>query len=263
MPVDNGAIPDQPPFRPVWVNPLKKNLQAHFIDDGKRGEELFHLILSGIREIYEIDAVIAGGAVRDLAAGIKEVKDVDVFLPMKWKDFNKEKEYLGWQGPTIPVKIGGYTTGVGLNFPTTARGSSVVQNVPLDLVFMDKPLTEEDVETFPVFAQRGIWSLGKGMQLSPEARTDIKNETFTIDPKITDKDKIKKVLDKVNGWRRRNDYKNWTIVEPDIKEWWEAKEEAKIQEEKVKEKPLRDLYMDYFEDKPGAAEILRARGLIH
>jgi hypothetical protein len=186
---------------------------------GKRGEELFQLILSGIREVYDVEATIAGGAVRDLAAGVQYTKDVDVFIPMKWKDFNERVAELGWQGPTALVKEGYKVEGCVV--PSTARASSKVQNMPVDLIFMDKPLTKEVVDKFPIHAQRCVWTLADGLFTSPVAKTDIDNKTFTIDPTITDKDRIAKIETKVKGWLQRSGYKGWEVVLPEIKEWWE------------------------------------------
>jgi hypothetical protein len=206
-------------------------------ETGKRGEELFQLLLSGIREIYDTEAVIAGGAVRDLAASVTNHKDIDIFIPLTWDVFQKSFAELGWSGGLLKVKqsknaYGGTKKGEpGCLFPTLARASSRVQGVPLDLVFMEAPLTKENVETFPVFAQRGIWTLAEGLKLSPQAKTDIDNKQFTIDPTITEKHKVKHVLDKIKGWQLRKDYKDWKVVEPDVKEWWEAKEEMKKDDE--------------------------------
>jgi adenylosuccinate synthase len=55
---------------------------------------------------------------------------------------------------------------------------------------------------------------------------DLDNKTFTIDPTITDKARFQSVLEKIKGWQERPEYKDWKIIEPDVKEWWEAKEEA-------------------------------------
>lgn len=210
---------------------------------GKKGEELFQLILSGIREIYDVEAVIAGGAVRDLAAGVEDSKDVDVFIPLDWKTFKAGLNELFWQGPTriVGSKVPGYpikagAPEVGCMFPTLARASSKVQGTNIDLVFIEKPLTPDNVKTFPVHTQRGIWTLSDGQNLSPEMVKDLDNKTFTIDPTITDKNKIKLVLEKVRGWQQREAYKDWKIVEPDVKDWWEAKEEMKKEEEHAKQR---------------------------
>jgi len=209
----------------------------------KTGEDLFHLILSGIREVYEVDAVIAGGAVRDLAAGVTSHKDVDVFIPMSWDKFKEGIPELGWQrAPKPVVKANDYAKikakpEVGCYFPTLARAQGRVQYVEVDLVFLEKPLSKENVAMFPVFAQRGVWTLEEGMSLSPEAKADVDAKTFTIDPSITDKERLKLVLEKVKGWCKREEYANWTIVEPDIKEWWEAKEEVE-QKETTEHKPI-------------------------
>jgi hypothetical protein len=217
---------DPNPFRGRFANPFKRQ------PIGKQGEELFQLILSGIREIYDVEATIAGGAVRDLAAGVVPSKDVDVFLPMDWKTFSLASEELGWQSPPAlhpnakAYKGGkGAPAGVGCFFPTTNRALAMVQNTPVDLVFMDGPLTKEHVETFPVHAQRGVWTLESGRILSPEAVKDVEAKTFTIDPKITDKARLKLVSEKVQGWLKRVGYEDWKIVEPETQEWWEAKAE--------------------------------------
>jgi len=211
------------------------------VKEKKRGEELFHLILSGIREIYDVDAMIAGGAARDLAAGTTDHKDIDVFIPgLSWNNFHKKDFELGWKGE--PVKIVGHKykdqkAKVGCSFPTTARAQAQVQGVPIDLVFLEKPLSKEDVETFPVFAQRCGWTLDRGLVIAPEAKEDIENKQFTINPTITDKETTEAVLEKIKGWKKRPFYKDWKVVEPGVKEWWEAKEaEAARQkrEEQVK-----------------------------
>jgi hypothetical protein len=188
---------------------------------GKRKEELFQLILSGIREIYEVDAVIAGGAVRDMVAGFDKHKDVDVFIPLEWADFEKNMAELGWQGrPALQKKVP-YKGIKTEDVASTARASAVVQGCPIDLVFVKKPLEPKGVEQFPIYAQRCVWTLGSGVAVSPEAKKDIDNKTFTIDPTITDKDRIKGLEAKCKEWLKRGHYKDWKIVLPEIKEWWE------------------------------------------
>lgn len=201
---------------------------------GKRGEELFNLILSGIKEVYEVDAVIAGGAVRDLEVGIETPKDVDVFIPLDWSTFTANSAELGWQVQPYIVGKGPYDKS-NCDIPSTARGSSSVQGVAVDLVFVNKPLDPEYVAKFPVHAQRCVYTLEGGKVLSPEARKDIENKAFTIDPTLTNKVKLKNTLDKIHSWQKRPEYKAWKIVEPDIKEWWELKDEQKKTEDSHKE----------------------------
>ena len=202
--------------------------------EGKRGEELFQLILSGIREIYNVEGTIAGGAVRDLAAGVEHPKDVDVFVQIDMDTFWKHADELGWQGPNTTVSKGVYDKDK-CAVPSVGRISSRVQNVMVDLILMSEPLTPLIVSKFPVHAQRGVWTLNEGKVLSPEAQTDIIEKKFTIDPTITDKNKIKTVVDKIKGWQKRPEYKDWTVVEPDVKEWWEEKEKLAAAQAKVEE----------------------------
>jgi len=222
---------------PLWVQ--DRNAWNAFLEEikpnkkkenneGKRGEELFHLILSGIKEVYDVEATIAGGAVRDLAAGVLTPKDVDVFIPMSWNTFKRRADELGWLVPPHVVKPNDYQkkpNNEGCSFSTFARALTQVQKVSVDLVFMDKPLTKENVETFPVFAQRGIWTLNEGLKLSPEAQEDIRNKQFTIDPKITDINRLDKIVSKIGEWKKRPHYKDWKIVRPETKPWWETVED--------------------------------------
>ena len=169
---------------------------------GLRGEELFKLILSGIKEVYGVDAIVAGGAVRDVAAGTEEHKDVDVFIPMKWSDFNAHSSQLGWE--VAPYKEGKVPyDGKLKRLPATERGRASVQGVSVDLVFMDGELTPKYVNSFPVNAQKCVFTLENGISVSPQAQLDIDNKQFTIDPEIKDKDQIKLIKDKVNGWKKR------------------------------------------------------------
>lgn len=184
----------------------------------KTGEELFHLILSGIREIYEVEAVIAGGAVRDLAAGNLCPNDVDVFIPMAWEDFQQDVAQLGWAGPPYLVSKTGYENCV---IPSTARANACIQDVGVDLVFTKKPLTEKGIKSFPFHTQRCSWTLKDGLVITPEAQEDINNKTFTIDPTITDRNKIAELVKKGKGWLGRAFYKDWEVVTPVIKDWWE------------------------------------------
>jgi len=234
----------------VW----QAQVVEHFADgkkqpitsSGKRGEELFHLILSGIREIYGRTAIIAGGAVRDVAAGITNHKDVDVFVPMKWKTFNDQAEELGWaQLPLLLPQPKAYKN-EGAAFKSTARATAMVQNCVVDMIFLEDPLSKETVDKFPIHAQRCVWTLDKGMGVSPEAEEDIKNKQFTIDPTITDKDKVQKLISKINEWKKRPEYKDWKIVEPEVKDWWEeAKLDAPVVEVE-KPKNLFELYHLYW-----------------
>lgn len=212
---------------------------------GKTGEELFHLILSGIREVYDVsDVCVAGGAARDVAAGVTSHSDVDVFIPIEYKTFLEKFPELGWSGGLVDQFIRDYSNTKrqgDFRFKTKARALSVVQGIAVDLVFIEKPLTKENVNSFPIHAQRCVWSLDKGLFMSPEAKKDIENKTFTIDPTITNKDVIARLLEKINKWQRAG-YKGWKVVEPDTKEWWELKkgtEEAK--------KSQSDIWQEYFD----------------
>jgi hypothetical protein len=196
--------------------------------EGKRGEELFRLILSGIREIYNVDAVIAGGAVRDLATGYDNYKDVDVWVPMKQDEFMFACEELGWSGKVKPSIRKVYEGG---NFVSNGRASARVQGVDVDLIFLNEPLNQKVIESWPVYAQRCVWSLDRGMVLSPEAKADIEAKQFTINPALTDKNRVKEALDKVNGWLKRKHYSKWKVIEPETKEWWEAKKETETAKE--------------------------------
>jgi hypothetical protein len=210
----------------------------------KRGEELFTLILSGIKEVYGVSAVIAGGAVRDFVSGTPLMKDVDVFLPIKPRTFMNRSAELGWQDlPRLLPSPKDYN-GENRVVPLLGRGFSMVQGIPVDLVFMAKPLSKEEVSLFPVYAQRGVYTLDNGLDLSPEAKEDISEKKFTIDPTITDKERLKKIIEKVSGWQRRPEYKDWKIIEPDIKEWWEAKDELK----QKKNNPKKSVWEQYWED---------------
>jgi hypothetical protein len=223
MPEGLGAVIDMALDRAV---PLRVDLHDPFgrvmpksIEDGKRGEELFTLILSGIREIYDVDGVIAGGAVRDVAAGNKGCKDVDVFLPMTPDDFLKGWEELGWRGGLIPVPKKGYE-GQKCAVESLGNFHAYCQGVLVDLVFLKEPLTAQMADNFPIYTQRGVWTLGGGLRMSPVMAEDVANKQFTIDPTITDKERLKNLLDKVNSWKKRDFYKDWKVVEPDVREWW-------------------------------------------
>lgn len=189
---------------------------------GKRGEELFHLILSGIREIYDISAVIAGGAVRDTVVGVTNHKDVDVFIPLSYEKFFEHQDELGWQGGFAKVKTKNYNNPDVDVFRSTARVSSIVQGCLVDLVFVNKPLGKEGVVTFPIHAQRCVWTLEDGLSVSPEAREDIEGKKFTIDPTTTDKARIRRLVEKALTWKAREGYTDWKIVKPEVKEWWEG-----------------------------------------
>lgn len=203
---------------------------------GLRGEDLFRLILSGIKEVYGVDAIIAGGAARDLAAGTMDHKDVDVFIPLKWDEFTKGISQLGWElAPVLRREAVPYN-GKLKKLPATQRGVAQVQGVEVDLVFMDGDLTPKYVNTFPVNAQKCVFSLDAGLSVSPAAKEDIDNKTFTINPEIKDKEQIEILRNKIAGWKKRAFYKDWKIVEPDIKEWWEKPKEEMPHENKTKPK---------------------------
>jgi hypothetical protein len=221
-------------LRGDWANFIGKAE----VEKGKTGEELFNLICSGVREIFDISPVIAGGAVRDLAAGYDDHKDVDVFVPVDPKVFLARGEELGWAvGPYIldaPPKGTDYDKQEPSFVKSLGRAGAVVQGFPVDVVLLSEPLTPVMVDLFPVHAQRCVWTLEQGLKMSPEARKDIENETFTIDQSITDKERLKNILKKVEGWKKRKFYKDWKIVEPDIKEWWEMKKEDALEKKNKK-----------------------------
>lgn len=185
----------------------------------KRGEELFKLVLSGIKEVYDVDAAIAGGAVRDLVTGA-EPADVDVFIPMKWEDFQANQRMLGWREPAVVINKQPYNQNKSPEFQSSKRAQAYVQGIILDLVFIDQPLNPEMVDTFPVHAQRCVWTLADGLIVSPLAQKDIDNKTFTIDPSITNKLYLKHLKERVAAWQRRFTYKDWTLTPVKIKEWW-------------------------------------------
>lgn len=213
----------------------------------KKGEELFRLILSGIKEIYDVDAVIAGGAVRDLVVGDTEgSKDVDVFIPMKWEDFNKNSDELGWQGKPGLLHKKPYKTVVAKT--SSARASAVVQGMPVDLVFMDGGLTPEGVDGFPVNAQKCVWNLAEGLVVSPAAKADIEGKKFTISPAITDKQVIADLSLKISGWMKRPCYKGWKLITPKIKEWWQKQNDPHTVERGKKEKKTKANVWDNWKD---------------
>lgn len=200
-----------------FIHPQKKV-------EGKQGEDLFRLVLTGIKEVYDVEAVVAGGAVRDLVAGdVEGTKDVDVFIPMNWSDFKNKVEELGWA--KVPVRTNKKPYKTTTSKTSTDRAKGVVQGRVIDLVFMDGGLTPEAVDGFPVNAQKCVWNLAEGLVVSPAAKADIEGKKFTISPEITDKDEIKKVRDKVSVWLKRPIYKGWKVIEPKTKEWWQKENE--------------------------------------
>lgn len=203
-------------------------------------EEIFDLILTGIKEVYDVEGVIAGGAVRDLAAKAPRTKDIDVFLPMPVDAFAEHVAQLGWSGHfSVAGNVDTYgrknNTNLPVGFDAVGRASHNVKGHIVDLVFLAEPLSPENVATFPVHAQRGVWTLQNKLQMSPEMTKDIMEKSFTIDPTIKNKVKLKSVLAKINGWKQREHYREWKIVEPDIPEWWEAKQETEEEQKKKEE----------------------------
>ncbi len=59
------------------------------------GEELYRTLLGNVKEIYDVEGMIAGGALRDLKVGVPS-KDIDLFLPLTLKEFEEAKDELGW-----------------------------------------------------------------------------------------------------------------------------------------------------------------------
>lgn len=238
-------MPNNRPILPDWArHPHRFVGQAipaqptTVVTKGKTGEELFNLILSGIKEIYDLDDVyIAGGAVRDVAAGVSSHSDVDVFLPITLKDFIGKFPELGWSGGLAEQPFHDYSTTKrqgDFRFKATGRALSIVKGIKVDLVFIEKPLTKANVDSFPIYAQRGVWSLDKQLDLSPEAKADIEGKTFTIDPTITDKKVLIRLAEKVATWQK-GAYKGWKLVEPETKEWWEAVKESEEASKKIKQ----------------------------
>jgi hypothetical protein len=213
---DNVArlLGDGPPLR-LENNKFRPALPS------KQGEELFQHILSGIREVYDVEATIAGGAVRDLAAGyLNLTKDVDVFIPMEMKKFQEVFDELGWKALAIipsPYK--------GIKNTSEGRAMSNVCGMIVDLVFMPKGFGWEQINQFPIHAQRCAWTLKDGVELAAKAANDLNNKTFTIDPTITDRERVAKFVEKLRGLIKRG-YTDWKIVEP-----------GKV-EEKVRDKEL-------------------------
>jgi len=218
---DNAAIRVDPWFRVIF-NEFERKHHKREPSEGKRGEDLFRLILSGIKDVYDVSAVIAGGAVRDTAAGISDHKDVDVFIPMKWADFAKKVDELGWaeRPRVLKSKLPAYGKKKEHGVDASARAEAYVQGVEVDLVFVRTPLTPKDVQKFPIHAQRCAFTLEDGMQVSPEAAEDIKNKQFTIDPTIVDADFLEQLRDKVKGWLKRRDYKKWKMKSDGSTDWW-------------------------------------------
>lgn len=234
---ENEVRRQEMPVPRLRINPIRNEWEAVFDEDpfgraikavkGVRGESLFRMILSGIKEVYDVDAVIAGGAARDFANEIEDYADVDVFLPMKWETFVDDADQLGWEKRPQLVKNKYRKT---KKLPTSARAQGRVQGVTVDLVFLNKPLDFEEVAKFPVNAQKCVWTLEGGLSISPEALADHVAHTFTISPTITDKEAIEHIREKVKTWQKRKGYSDWKIVEPDIKEWWEEEKKEIVDE---------------------------------
>lgn len=206
-------------IRPLLVRPPDV-----YVEKGKRGEELFKLILQGIQEVYDVDAVIAGGAVRDFAAGVDDYKDVDVFIPLSLKAFWERKDELGWNYVDMVRMLEDdeeYSFKGRVKQPKTERGSAVVQNVKVDLVFVHGEITQDLIDSFPVYAQRCIWTLENGLQVSPKAQEDLNNKTFTLDYKELDtSEKQTACENKVKEWLKRPHYKGWKAVSVKPRPWY-------------------------------------------
>jgi hypothetical protein len=223
-----GAVPRLPRF--IGRRGKSSSMKETYLD-----EELFRHILNGIKEIYDVPAVIAGGAVRDLKAGCPTCKDIDVWLPISWDKFQEHQLELGWQEEARPVKmkkkmVDGYIEIVNVSDNAVAT----VKGVSVDLVFLEKPLTPEDVGKFPIHAQRCVWTLDNGTACSPEALVDIENKTFTIDTSIEDDTRLDNLRAKIKSWQSRPFYKDWKIA-GERKAWWEKKDK---EDEEVKKKVL-------------------------
>jgi hypothetical protein len=146
---------------------------------------------------------------------------VDVFIPLDWKTFHANRDQLGWQSPPQRVKMARYERSEACPVPSTARATARVQGAVVDIVFMDKPLDKAGVASFPVHAQRCVWSLERGLDMAPEAKVDIDNKTFTLDARFDTVEKQKSVAAKVGEWQKRPHYKDWKLVYPKTTEWWE------------------------------------------
>lgn len=183
------------------------------------GEDLFNLLLRNFKEIYDTDFTIAGGAVRDLYMKDTEgTSDVDIFIPMKFDAFMERFPELGWADKPYLIPVQPYNKG--RDWDNSKRYQYKFKGNTLDLVFIEKPLTHAMVQTFPIHAQRCVYTLEGGMSISPEALVDLTNKKFTISPTITDKDYIKNLLGKIVQWKKRAVYKDFKCVQPKGKEWW-------------------------------------------
>lgn len=204
--------------------------------DGIVTESKFRHILEGLKEIYEVDCVIAGGAVRDLMAGWNTCKDIDVWLPISWDKFDEHQLELGWQHPAaLAVKkkrVENYTE----IHEVSNNAIATVQGVNVDLVFLEKPLDADAVNKFPIYAQRCVYTLNEGMTASPEALQDLANKTFTIDPSIDNEERLNNLRAKIKQWQQRPFYKDWKIA-GERKAWWEKKDQ---EDEEMKKKTLAE-----------------------
>lgn len=226
---NNFVIPrlDLPivPWEIQRLDPFLRTLDSEESAPKQTGEELFKDLLNNIKEIYEVDATIAGGAVRDVFAEVYKHKDIDVFIPLTFKAFMEREVELGLTHPVVLTKNKPYK-GVDIEvFKNTVRATTWFKKHPLDLIFIKGGLTKEIVDNFPIYTQQCIFSLEMGLIASPLAKTDIENKQFTINPSIKDKEQLKGLMQKTKDWCKRPGYKGWKIIEPDIKEWWEVKKE--------------------------------------
>lgn len=216
------------PVRPVEIQRLEpiivdwgigKHMRTYSNKPEMHGLELFDTILNNFKEIYDVDFVIAGGAVRDLYMKCSETSpDVDVFIPMKYEEFMERFNELGWPGAVVKVPVQPYNKGK--DWDNSVRASYKFKGMPLDLVFIKSPLTPAMVQSFPIHAQRCVYTLEGGISISPEAMLDLSAKKFTISPTITDKEYIKNLQGKITQWKQRPAYKNFKAVLPRCTEWW-------------------------------------------
>jgi len=140
-----GAIPQLAVHEDWRMRPPVEPEPA--VEYAKNGPEYWDKLLYAVREIYECEAIVAGGAVRDHLLGF-DPKDIDIFVNYT-NDPLELSEELGWGHPK---QIGNR----GRRNPYANIKGKIVQNVlefypstspvPVQLIFTKKPLDGDFTE---------------------------------------------------------------------------------------------------------------------
>jgi hypothetical protein len=163
-----------------------------------------------VREATGGDAVLAGGALRDLVNGV-EIKDLDIFVPWSLEAYNGMRERLRLEGATLGQYVPPFAASYGSMKDVIAILGFEFRGLPLNIIFLSSE--EEKFSVYSVISRIdfGICQIGMNregiLQVTPAFLNDLTRKTFT-NLRFGDEPRARRRWERISqkypGWRAVN-----------------------------------------------------------